>query len=571
MERLFLCEENMSKQKIQYAKMNPVTPEVREWPSRTLTSSPAWCAVDLRDGNQALPNPMTPEQKLEYFKLLIAIGFKEIEIGFPSASEDDFQFCRKLIEENIIPDNVMISVLVQARSHLIKRTIESLIGVKRAVIHLYIATSELHTKYVFSMDNKQVLATAIESTKMIKDGVAASLKGSQIGLEFSPEEFTDTDPDFAREICEAVVTAWDPPAGEKVIINLPMTVERRMPNEYADMIEDFIRRYKCNERSVISLHAHNDMGCAVAATTMALLAGAGRVEGTLLGHGERTGNVDLITIALNLHYMGIDTGLDFSKLPEIVETVERITNIPVHARHPYAGELVFTAFSGSHQDAINKGLTRKDELAERFAGWKIPYLHVDPSELGRSFEKFIRINSQSGKGGIAFILERDHNIKMPKWMHAAFASHIQKYADEKAKEVSSDELIKIFRETYIEKGGRLKLIKYWPRPSESDPSMIEGELHAEVDGKLQTVKADGNGPISALAHAILKLNGVPEFIVDEYTEDSMGHSENSEAICFLNIKKAGDTAPHIGVGTDPNVMQAAAKALVNGINSLLEK
>jgi 2-isopropylmalate synthase len=426
-------------------------------------------------------------------------------------------------------------------------------------------------KYVFGMDPSQVLSTAVESTKMIKQGVAESLKGSDIGLEFSPEEYTDTDPDFARKICEAVVTEWDPRPGEKVIINLPMTVERRMPNEYADMIEDFMRRYKCGDRSIISLHAHNDMGCAVSATMMALLAGAERVEGTLLGHGERTGNVDLITIALNLHYMGINTGLDFSRLPEIVSAIERITNIPVHARHPYAGELVFTAFSGSHQDAINKGLARKDELASRFGGWKIPYLHVDPSELGRSFEKFIRINSQSGKGGIAFILERDHNIRMPKWMHAAFAARVQKYADEKAKEVSSGELIAIFRETYFEKGGRLKLLKYWPRPSESDPSLIEGELLAELDGKQQTVKADGNGPISALAHAILKLDGIPEFTVDQYVEDSMGNTENAEAICFLNIKKTGDTTSHIGIGTDPNVMQAAAKALTNGINSLLEK
>jgi 2-isopropylmalate synthase len=561
----------MSNQKIHYAKMNPVSPEVREWPAKKLSASPSWCAVDLRDGNQALPNPMTPEQKLEYFKLLTNIGFKEIEIGFPSASEDDFQFCRKLIEENLIPDDVIISVLVQARSHLIKRTIESLIGVKRAVIHLYIATSELHMKYVFNMDNAQVLSTAIESTNMIKNGTAEFLKGSAIGLEFSPEEFTDTDPGFAREICEAVVKTWNPPAGEKVIINLPMTVERRMPNEYADMIEDFIRRYKCNDRSIISLHAHNDMGCAVSATMMALLAGAERVEGTLLGHGERTGNVDLITIALNLHYMGINTGLDFSHLPETVETVERITNIPVHARHPYAGELVFTAFSGSHQDAINKGLMRKDELASRFGGWKIPYLHVDPSELGRSFEKFIRINSQSGKGGIAFILERDHNIRMPKWMHASFAFHVQKYADEKAKEVSSDELIQIFKKTYLEKSGKLKLINYWPRPSESDPSIIEGELHAEINGIAQTVKASGNGPISALAHALLRLDGVPEFIVEQYAEDSMGSSENAEGICFLNIKTAKNPLSYVGVGTDPNVMQAAAKALVNGINSLLEK
>jgi 2-isopropylmalate synthase len=560
----------MKTQTVSYAKMNTVPVSKREWPSRTLSASPLWCAVDLRDGNQALPNPMTPEQKLEYFNLLLAIGFKEIEIGFPSASEDDFAFCRKLIEENLIPDDVVISVLVQSRKHLIERTIEAVKGAKRAVIHLYIATSELHTKYVFGMDYSDVIKTAVDSTRQIKDGVK-NFKGSNIGFEFSPEEFTDTDLDFAIKICEAVVDEWKPAPGEKVIINLPMTVERRMPNEYADMIEEFIRRFKRNEQSIISVHAHNDMGCAVAASMMSLLAGAQRVEGTLLGHGERTGNVDLITIALNIAYMGIDTGLNFANLPEIVATVERVTDIPVHARHPYSGELVFTAFSGSHQDAINKGFVRKDELAERFSGWKIPYLHVDPSSLGRSFEKFIRINSQSGKGGIAFIMERDHHIKMPKWMHASFATHVQKYADEKAREVASEELIEIFNNTYFSAKGPLSLVKYWPRPVESDPTMVEGELHISYNGNIHKVKAQGNGPISALVHALSQIKEIPHFTVDDYAEDSMGHSEDSEAICFMLLKKNGDKLPITGVGTDPNVTQAAAKSLINGLNMMIAR
>ncbi|MGL4369642.1 MAG: 2-isopropylmalate synthase, partial [Spirochaetota bacterium] len=315
----------MKKEK--YAKMPEIDVSQRNWPTQQITVSPAWCAVDLRDGNQALPNPMTPDQKLEYFNMLVAIGFKEIEIGFPSASEDDFSFCRRLIEEKHIPDDVMISVLTQSRPHLISRTLEALKGVKQAVVHVYIATSELHMKYVFGMDEEQVCDTARAAVKQIKSE-AAALAGSVIGLEFSPEEFTDTDLGFAVQICEAVVEAWDPAEGEKVIINLPMTVERRMPNQYADMIEEFNRLFRFGDKAVISLHAHNDMGCAVAATMLALMAGAARVEGTLLGHGERTGNVDLITIALNLHYMGIDTGLDFSKLPEIVSVVERVSGIP---------------------------------------------------------------------------------------------------------------------------------------------------------------------------------------------------------------------------------------------------
>ncbi len=554
--------------KTKYAQMEKINVRAREWPAKSITRNPEWCAVDLRDGNQALPNPMTPEQKLEYFKLLLSIGFKEIEIGFPSASEDDFTFCRKLITENLIPDDVTISVLTQSRPHLITRTIDALEGVKKAVVHLYIATSELHRKYVFGMEEDDVIRTAVEGTNQIRSE-AERLGGSSIGLEFSPEEFTDTSIAFAKKICEHVVEAWNPGKHEKVIINLPMTVERRMPNEYADMIEEFIREYKYNDRSIISVHAHNDMGCAVAGSMMALLAGAGRVEGTLLGHGERTGNLDLITIALNISYLGIDTGLDFSDLPRITEVVERVTGIPVHARQPYSGELVFTAFSGSHQDAISKGFSRKDELASRFNGWKIPYLHVDPSSLGRSFEKFIRINSQSGKGGIAFIMERDYHIKMPRWVQVDFASCVQRFADEQARELVSDELYSLFAREYIKHDGMMTLINYWPRPHENDPAMIEGELHISLKGETRIVKASGNGPISALVHAIRTIPEIPEFTLETYAEDSMGNSAEADAICFVKLDNAHGKS-QIGVGCDPNVTQAAAKAVINGLNALFQ-
>ena len=551
-----------------YAKMKPIENNDRSWPSKQITKSPAWCAVDLRDGNQALPNPMTPEQKLEYFKLLCSIGFKEIEIGFPSASEDDFNFCRKLIEENIIPDDVVISVLVQSRSHLISRTIEALKGAKRCVIHVYIATSDLHTQYVFGLKKNDVIDTALAAVKQIKNESLEFLKNSEVGLEFSPEEFTDTDLDFAVDLCAKVIEAWNPGPSEKVILNLPMTVERRLPNEYADMIEVFMRKNKYPEKSIISLHAHNDMGCAVAASTMALMAGAQRVEGTLLGHGERTGNLDLITMVMNLEYLGVNTGLKFSDMPEIVDTVERITSMPVHPRHPYCGELVFTAFSGSHQDAIKKGFVQKEELSSAFGGWKIPYLHVDPTALGRKFEKFIRINSQSGKGGIAFVLQHDYKIKMPKWMQIDFAKHVQSYADKMSRELDGAEIKKLFDVTYIQTGEKIKLINYWPRPSESSPADIEGEVLIEINGKEYRAKASGNGPISAFVEAVKEIEGIPSFSLQEYEEETMGQSADASGICFVRIKNEGNDKGIIAAGIDSNIIQAAAKAIVSGLNKL---
>jgi len=404
----------------------------RQWPDKEIDKSPIWCSVDLRDGNQALPIPMNPEQKLRYFNMLVGIGFKEIEVAFPSASKDDFDFVRSLIVNNHIPKDVRISVLTQARKHLIEKSVESLIGVDKAIFHCYVATSDLHSKIVFEKNRDEVLEMAEEGTRMALEAITKAGMRDRISYEFSPEEFTDSDIDFVIKLCERVKKVWKPKFKGDLILNLPATVERRPPNHYADMIEYFCKNYKYRDEVLISLHAHNDQGCAVAASELALAAGADRVEGTLLGHGERTGNLDLITFALNLHSRGIKTGLNFEKLPDVIKQVEEISGILVHPRHPYAGDLVFTAFSGSHQDAIRKGMSSREKAAELFnVGWKVPYLHINPLDIGKKYEQLIRINSQSGKGGVAYILENEYGICIPKAMHPELGDLVQKFADTK--------------------------------------------------------------------------------------------------------------------------------------------
>ena len=553
---------------IKYASMPAISLDNRQWPSAAITTSPIWCAVDLRDGNQALPNPMTPQQKQRYFDLLIDIGFKEIEVGFPSASQDDFDFVRNLIENDRIPDDVTISVLTQCRPHLIERTFESIVGVKNCIFHIYIATSELHRWFVFGLEDQQVIDTAVTSMRQIREGVRA-MSESKVMLEFSPEEFTDTSLEFSLAVCDAVVDEWAPDPGEKVILNLPQTVERRLPNQYADMIEAFSQRCKYPEQSIISLHVHNDMGMAVASTTQALMAGAHRVEGTLFGHGERTGNVDLITVALNLEYLGIDTGLDFSRLPEISQLVAEVTQIEPHPRTPYSGELVFTAFSGSHQDAIHKGLSRKDELIAHFDGWKVPYLHVSPSAIGRDYERFIRINSQSGKGGIAHVLERDFHVQLPRWVQIDFARHIQSRADDTARELSRDDVWDEFTKTYVQSDKPIKLINYWPRPSDEDPSIIDGEVHLMYNDERQVLKDSGNGPISAFVHALKQIDSMPEFVLDDYEEETMGRTADAEAVCFVLLSNCETEQQFIGVGFGGNIDQAAVRAVMSGVNRML--
>ena len=537
----------------------------RQWPGRTVTHSPIWCSVDLRDGNQALPNPLRPDQKLEYFLMLCSIGFKHIEVAFPSASGDDFAFVRRLIEENHIPDDVFIMGLTQCRSHLVERTFESIAGLPRGIVHLYAATSDLHMEEVFGL-------TRAETIKMVADSIGLSrrladdMPDSDIRLEFSPEEFTATDLDFAVEVCEAAVETWGLATVDKpMILNLPATVERRPPNHYADMIELFIRKFSSPEKVIISLHSHNDQGMAIASTELALLAGAQRVEGTLFGHGERTGNVDIVTMACNLHSRGVDTALDFSSLSQIAEASVRLTGMPIPARQPYSGEYVFTAFSGSHQDAIRKGMAQLDKSAERFGiGWAVPYLHVDPADLGRKYESLIRINSQSGKGGVAWVLEQDYGIEAPKAMHPEIGRAVQRFSEEVKREITSSEVHEIFNDEFVNPEGPYELLGYWPRPDDDDPTQIHGEVRMKVRGEESTISADGNGPVSAFVHCMREL-GAPHFAVDDYHEQAVGKGANATALAYVPLE-FDDGKVLFGVGSDTNIDQAAVRAIVAGLN-----
>lgn len=539
----------------------------RQWPSKSIVKSPQWCSVDLRDGNQALPDPMDPEQKLEYFKMLCDIGFKHIEIGFPSASQDEFDFFRKLIEEDLIPDDVFIMGLTQSRPHLIARTLEAFDGCKRGIVHAYIAPSDLHMRQVFGMERPQLIETAVQSTKQIRE-LADAMPRSDLRYEFSPEEFTDTDVDFTLELCEAVFAAWGKGTPEKpVIMNLPATVERRPPNHYADMIEYFCRNFSKRNSIVVSLHSHNDQGMAVAATELALMAGADRVEGTLFGHGERTGNVDLVTCISNLYARGIETGIDFSDLANVAATVERLTGMPIYYRQPYAGSYAFTAFSGSHQDAINKGVHKLAEAPERFGmGWKVPYLHIDPADLGRKFERLIRINSQSGKGGIAWVLEQDFGIEVPKAMQPELGRYVQAYSESVGREISADEVHQVFQREFVSPEGPYELVGYWPRPDDSDPTFIHGEVKVKVNGREKTVVADGNGPISAFVAAINQLVDF-DFSVDNYHEQAIGKGADAQALAYVPLKLAGNGVV-FGVGSDSNINEAAVRAIVAGLNRI---
>jgi 2-isopropylmalate synthase len=542
----------------------------RQWPSKCITTSPQWCSVDMRDGNQALPDPMDPEQKLEYFKMLCDLGFKHIEVGFPSASQDEFDFYRKLIEEDLIPDDVFIMGLTQSRPHLIERTLEAFKGCKRGIIHAYIAPSDLHMKQVFGMERPQLIETAVAATKQIRE-LCDTMPESDLRYEFSPEEFTDTDIEFSIDLCEAVFSAWGKGSPEKpVIMNLPATVERRPPNHYADMIEYFCRNFSQRDSITVSLHSHNDQGMAVAATELALMAGADRVEGTLFGHGERTGNVDLVTCVNNLFSRGIDTGIDFSDLAHVADTVERLTGMPIYYRQPYAGSYAFTAFSGSHQDAINKGVHKLSEAPDRFGmGWKVPYLHIDPADLGRKFERLIRINSQSGKGGIAWVLEQDYGIEVPKAMQPELSKYVQSYSETVGREISADEVHTVFQNEFMSPDGPYELVGYWPRPDDQDPTFIHGEVKVKVNGEEKTALADGNGPISAFVAAVREIVDV-DFIVDDYNEQAVGKGADALALAYVPLKLA-DNGVIFGVGADSNIDQAAVRAIVAGLNRISKK
>jgi len=548
-----------------YALPTPIDLPDRQWPSKVLDRAPIWCSVDLRDGNQALPTPMDPDQKLEYFRLLCEVGFQHIELGFPSASQDDFDTVREIIEGDHVPDGVYVMSLVQCRPRLIERTIESLKDVKQGIVHAYIATSDLHLRQVFNTDRKGAIDMVVKSVRQIRDGCDA-MPDSDVQFEFSPEEFTDSDLGFVLDVCHAAYEAWGKATPEKpVILNLPATVERRPPNHYADMIEWFCRHFPERDKVCISLHVHNDQGMSVAATEFGLLAGADRVEGTLFGHGERTGNVDIVTVANNLRSRGIDTGLDFSDLEHVAKTVERLTGMPIYYRQPYSGQYVFTAFSGSHQDAIRKGMQKQHEAAKQFGvGWKVPYLHIDPTDIGRSFERLIRINSQSGKGGVAWVLEQDYGLDAPKAMHPELGRVVQEYADDVGREISSAEVYQLFQDHFLKPEGPYELIGYWPRPDDKDPTRIHGEIRIKIKGEEKHVIAEGNGPISAFVHGMREL-GAPKFALENYHEQAIGKSADATAMAYVPLRMA-DGRVVFGVGTDTNIDQAAVRAIVAGLN-----
>lgn len=550
-----------------YLYPEPIQIKNRKWPDKKILAPPIWCSVDLRDGNQALPVPMNPQKKLSYFKMLCRIGFKEIEVGFPSASQDDYNFVRELIEGNYVPDDIRISVLTQARKHLIEKTVESLKGVKNAIIHCYVAASDLHGRIVFGKTRDDVMKMAIDGTKMISDSVRNAGLEKKIAYEFSPEEFTDSDLNFIIELCCAVKKTWGKSAKNDFILNLPATVERRPPYQYADMIEYFISKYPYGAETTISIHAHNDQGCAVAATEMALLAGGERVEGTLFGHGERTGNVDIVTLAMNLYSRGISTGLDFSDMNSIVRIVESASGISVHPRHPYAGELVFTAFSGSHQDAIRKGMSAKKKAQELFhCAWKVPYLHIDPSDIGRKYERLIRINSQSGKGGAVYVLENEFGYLPPKNMHPEIGEVVQRLADRTQKEVSAAELLSVFKETFFNVKGPYQLEQFRIVSSNKNQEHIKAKLSVSVNGRKIEIEGQGNGPVSAAVHALKSIKDMPEFILEDFSEQALGITADATAVAYVGLKFTNSIKVYYGAGEHSNIEHAAILAIFSALN-----
>jgi 2-isopropylmalate synthase len=552
-------EVAMSKMPIEkYVPFAPIALSDRTWPSRSITKAPLWCSVDLRDGNQALIEPMGPERKRRMFDLLVKLGFKEIEIGFPSASQTDFDFCRQLIEENLIPDDVTIQVLTQAREELIRRTFEGIKGAKRAVVHLYNSTSTLQRRVVFGLDRPGIIEMARKGTLLIKS-LLDLIPDTKVTLEYSPESFTGTELDFARDICEAVLDAWGASADNKVILNLPATVEMAPPNVYADQIEWMIRNLKGRERYILSLHPHNDRGTGIAAAELGIMAGADRIEGTLFGNGERTGNVDIVTLALNLFSQGVDPALDLSDIREVVRTSEYCTQLPVHPRHPYAGDLVFTAFSGSHQDAIKKGLAAMKSSNSKV--WEVPYLPIDPLDLGRSYEAVIRVNSQSGKGGVAYLLQTDYGLDLPRRLQVEFSTSIQKLADDSGKEISSKVIWNEFQSLYL-KSGRYELVDHSLLPGKSQGERVI-EARLKVLGAEKVITGSGNGPIAAFIDALNKTLALNIEVLD-YREHAVHSGADSSAAAYVEAKINDRTL--WGVGLDSNILDASLKAVLSAVN-----
>jgi 2-isopropylmalate synthase len=545
-----------------YSPFPPVGLADRQWPNRVIAKPPVWMSTDLRDGNQALFEPMDVERKLRMFRMLCDIGFKEIEVAFPSASQTEFNFVRRLIEEQRIPADVTIEVLTQAREHLIRRTFESLQGARRAIVHVYNATSKPFRDIVFNMSRAEVIEMAVSGVRLIKQ-LAAEMPETEIQLQYSPETFTGTELDFALEICDAVTAEWGATPDNKVILNLPTTVELTTPNVYADQIEWMHRRLARRDSVLISLHPHNDRGTAVAAAEMGLMAGADRVEGCLFGNGERTGNVDLVTLALNMYTQGVAPNLDFSDINAVAREFEDCTRLPIHPRHPYVGDLVFTAFSGSHQDAIKKGFAAHKANAD--APWNIPYLPIDPADLGRSYDSVIRVNSQSGKGGIAYLLETGYGIVMPRRLQVEFAGVVQRETDAHGGEMSAADIWQLFARTYLDSAEPVKYIEHHL----FEHGKAQGiRLTVEINGTTHLLSGEGNGPIDAAVHA---LHGIGVSVqVRSYEERSIGASSeggDAKATAFMELARPGERDCY-GVGIDGNIVTASIKALVSGVNRM---
>ncbi len=538
-----------------YKSFQPIDFPERQWPTQVITKAPRWCSVDLRDGNQALIDPMNVGEKLRMYELLLDVGLAEIEVGFPAASQPDFDFIRRIIDEDRIPDGVTIQVLCQAREELIARTVEALTGAPKVIFHLYNSTSELQRRVVFEMDRDGIIDLAVRGTRTVREGLRKL--DADITFEYSPESFTGTELDFAVEICTAVAETWGATREQPMIINLPSTVEMATPNIYADQIEWFVTHFPHRDEAVISLHTHNDRGTGIAATELALMAGAERVEGTLFGNGERTGNCDLVTMAMNLFSQGVDPELDFRDMPRIRQTVEEINKLPIHERHPYAGDLVFTAFSGSHQDAIRKGMSKVDR--DR---WEVPYLPIDPADVGSSYKESVRVNSQSGKGGVGFILEEYFGIVLPKDMLRDFSGVVQRLTERLDREVKTDEIFQALLDEYVVVGGPYRLVDFdLLIGRESDQRCV---ARVEISEQQMTIDGEGSGPIEAFVNGLVETLNEPINIVD-YHEHSLATGSDAQAICLLAIDN-GEGGRCYGVGVSRNTITASLNGVISALN-----
>jgi 2-isopropylmalate synthase len=538
----------------------------RTWPGKRINKAPVWCSVDLRDGNQALIEPMDGARKVRMFKLLVAMGFKEIEVGFPSASDTDYNFLRELIDGGHVPDDVTIQVLTQAREHLIDRTIESLDGAHSAILHLYNSTSTLQRRVVFKSDRDGVKQIAVDGAKMVADRIS-KCSADNLRLQYSPESFTGTELDYALDVCEAVMEVWQSSTANPTIINLPATVEMSTPNIHADQIEWMDRNFSNRDAVILSLHPHNDRGCAVAATELGLMAGADRVEGTLFGNGERTGNVDIVTLGLNMFTQGVDPTLDFSNINNLVETAEFCNQLPIHERHPYAGKLVHTAFSGSHQDAIRKGMEALADANQDI--WEVPYLPIDPGDIGRTFEAIIRVNSQSGKAGSAYLLEADHQVRLPRGAEIEFSGIVQREADRTGKEITSARIWELAEAHYIRQTGRFELLDFDVSKATTDGSAERVVATVRHEGKEVSVTATGNGPISAFVDAMRTEFGL-SFRLADFGQNTRSATSKAEAAAYVElvVGEGNDAKSIYGVGIDTSITMAPIRAVVSALNKL---